>query len=308
LPGILKDPSITELFDAFIIAVKAKETKNQTKYDFTKSAFIKEITFKFGPVDIRELLCYLLSQIFSHISGTDETNELTYEPVMIPMILFPGQNPYGRQQDPAEAIQELIKYIPQLGQIIGFSQTENKYYKSSSETTSLVDLNKEKENFESKYLSKKFSSKQEHNDILKIKPDVGKDESLQELIFKIGESDVGSEFVLTGMDLNIKTQIALTSEDDKNNKIAFYTKEDYSDMKDYVIIYFPRTYTDSQGANEKRNDNLIDPNETLLFEKIEYIRCGIICHMGDTGRYGHYVYEDESRNQKNIEELKRGHI
>jgi hypothetical protein len=293
-PKILEDKSITTLFKLFTNAVNAKEEGKQSKYDFTKSVFIQEITFKFGPVDISELLCYLLSQIFFHISGTDKTNKLTYEPVMIPMILFPGQNPYGRQQDPAEAIQELIKYIPQLGEIIGFSQTENKYYKSSSETTSLVDLNKEKEKFESNYLSKKFSGKQEHNDILKIKPDIGKDESLQELIFKIGESDVGSKFPLTDMDEAKKKQISLTGDDINNNQIAFYTKEDYSDMKDYVIIYFPRTYTDSQGANEKRNDNLIDPNETLLFEKIEYIRCGIICHLGDTGRYGHYVYEDES--------------
>ena len=294
LPKILMDSKITTLFKLFTDAVKAKEKGKQSKYDFAKSVFIQEITFKFGPVDISELLCYLLSQIFSHISGTDKTNKLTYEPVMIPMILFPGQNPYGRQQDPSEAIQELIKYIPQLGQIIGFSQTENKYYKPSSEKKILEVLNKDTTTFESEYSSKKFSGKQEHNDILKIKPDIGKDESLQELIFKIGESDVGSEFPLTDMDEETKTKIALTEPDKHNNKIAFYTKEDYSDMKDYIIIYFPRTFTDGNGANEKRYDNLIDPNQILTFGGKKYDRCGIICHLGDTGRYGHYVYEDES--------------
>jgi len=300
LPKILTDKKVTKLFAAFTTAVKDREDgKNPGKYNFIKNVFIEEITSRFDPVDIKDLLCYLLSQIFSNIAG-NTTNKLTYEPVMIPMILFPGQDPYNRQQDSAEAIQELMRYIPQLEKFIGFSQTENKYYKPKSTTIKLNKLNNDS-NKQNEIIKKTFSGKTDTNYILKIKPEQSENTTLQYQINKISESANGNEYKISEIDEDKKQNIKFDVEDTNNGIINFYTKEDYSDVKNYIIIYFPRTFTDGRGANEERYNNLIDPDETLKIGGNEYVRYGIICHLGNKGKSGHYIYEDESYSADKIE-------
>ena len=126
ITSVLSPEKMNLLFDFYTESLKSSYSDRannnpNSNYNKAKQLFIKETIYNryFGPIYQYKLLCILLYKIFNKINDSN-AKKLTYEPIIIPLILFPLDDPFDKQQDSSEALAALINKIPQLSSFIGF--------------------------------------------------------------------------------------------------------------------------------------------------------------------------------------------
>jgi hypothetical protein len=126
IDSVLSREQMKLLFDFYTESLKSNYNDRainnpNSNYNKAKQLFVKETIYNryFGPIYQYKLLCVLLYKIFNKINDSN-AEKLTYEPIIIPLILFPLDDPFDKQQDSSEALTALINKIPQLSSFIGF--------------------------------------------------------------------------------------------------------------------------------------------------------------------------------------------
>ena len=288
-----------------------KEFNDKCNNRFIADILLKEINIKKKLLEFNEkgkeedkksLLILLLQSFFENISGTQ--NNLTYEPLILPLLLFGDFD----QQETDEAFKKIYEILVfnddfQFFDTIGAMFNSNKYFIKDEN-----EFNENKNKTSSELEKIVISSKTEKEIIvnLNIGPDLEKN-TIPILLEKQSEPQI-----IRGSVINTENKIK-DFEQDYNYKNSNFTndtfnsfeKDTITDFKKYILFYLKREeYIDQ--TQTKLNDTPVEIEDFIDIDGKKYKAIGVIVRIGK-GRSGHFYYikldDKKIYNDASINEL-----
>jgi hypothetical protein len=285
-----------EFNERFIADILSKEINIKTK--------LLELNENEKKKDKKSLLILLLQSFFENISGTK--NNLTYEPLILPLLLFGNFN----QQETDEAFKKIYEILVfnddfQFFDTIGAMFNSNKYFIKDEN-----EFNENKNKTSDKLEKIVVSSKTEKEIIVNL--NLNYDLAAENFTIPILLEKQSEPQIIRGTLVKTDNEITGFQEDYDNKNSNFtndtfnsFEKDTFNSFGKYILFYLKRENYITQALTEV-NDTPVEIEEIIDIDGKKYKAIGVIVRIGE-GYSGHFYYinlEDKKKyDDSHINEL-----